>query len=86
MTSEESKNLWKLEMLSFKESEKQGNVTQELKKLYNVVDRLINADLLQYHEFCNDMAEELTKIDDGEPTEVINTVALNLIDKYERIS
>ena len=82
MTSEESKNLWKLEMLSFQESEKQGNVTPELKKLYNVVDRLINTDLLQYDEFCNDMSEELTKIDDGEPTEVINTVALNLIDKY----
>lgn len=82
MTNEESKNLWKLEMLSFKESEKQGNVIPELKKLYNTVDRLINAGLLQYYEFCNDMAEELIKTDDGEPTEVINTVALNLIDKY----
>lgn len=82
MTNEESKNLWKLEMLSFKKSEKSGNVTPELKKLYNTVDRLINTDLLQYYEFCNDMAEELRKVGDGEPTEVINTVALNLIDKY----
>lgn len=82
MTYEESKNLWKLEMLSFKESEKSGNVTPELKKLYNTVDKLINAGSLQYYEFCNDMAEELRKAGDGEPTEVINTVALNLIDKY----
>lgn len=82
MTNDESKNLWKLEMLSFKESEKSGNTTPELKKLYNTVDRLINSDLLLYDEFCNDMADELMKVDDGEPTEVINTVALNLIDKY----
>lgn len=82
MTYEESKNLWKLEMLSFKESEKSGNTTPELKQLYNTVDRLINSGLLQYYEFCNDMADELMKVGNGEPTEVINTVALNLIDKY----
>ena len=41
---------------------------------------------LKYDEFCNNMADELSKAGNGEPDEVMNTVVINLIDKYERIS
>lgn len=82
MTYEESKNLWKLEMLSFEEAKKNGNITYELNQLYHLADSLIMNNKLKYDEFCNDMADELMKIKDGEPTEVMNTVVVNLIDKY----
>lgn len=86
MTSEESKNLWQLEKLSFEEAKKNGNVTYGLNQLYHTVDNLIMNGKLKYDEFCNNMADELSKAGNGEPDEVMNTVVINLIDKYERIS
>lgn len=86
MTYDESKILWKLEKLSFEEAKKNGTVTYGLNHLYHRVDTLIMSDKLKYDEFCNDMADELSKAGNGEPDEVMNTVVVNLIDKYERIS
>lgn len=86
MTYEESKNLWKLEKLSFEEAKKNGNITYGLNHLYHIADKLIMSDKLKYDEFCNNMADELAKAGDGESEEVMNTVVTNLIDKYERIS
>ena len=86
MTYEESKNLWQLEKLSFEEAKKNGNTTYGLNHLYHITDKLIMSNKLKYDEFCNNMADELAKAGNGEPDEVMNTVVINLTDKYERIS
>lgn len=86
MTYEESKVMWQLERMSFDESTKNGNTNKNMAHLYDLVEDLIVNEKLLYSEFCNDMAEEFKKAGDGEPEEVVNTVVLNLTDKYERIS
>lgn len=86
MTYEESKVMWRLEKMSFDEAKKNGNVTYGLNQLYHIADKLIMSNKLKYDEFCNNMADELAKVGNGEPDEVMNTVVTNLIDKYEQIS
>lgn len=86
MTYEESKVMWQLEKMSFDEAKKNGNTTCGLNHLYHIADKLIMSNKLKYDEFCNNRADELAKVGNGEPEEVMNTVVTNLIDKYEQIS
>jgi len=54
MTHEESKNLWKLEKMSFQES---SEIYPEYVELIEVIDPLIESGELFYDEFTNDFAE-----------------------------
>ena len=59
MTHEESLMMWKIELDNFN---KLGtdNASKDIKKLYEVLDKVITAGTITYEDFTKDMIDELT--------------------------
>lgn len=89
MTIEESKMMWKLEVENNKPL--YGSFSNEMKRLYNKVDELINEGVITYEDFTNDVIDSITTtiVDNGknnaEPSRAdqINTMCDMLFKKYE---
>lgn len=88
MTHEESKNLWKLEKMSFQES---SEIYPEYVELIDVIEPLIESGKLLYDEFTNDFADTFmialnpSTNDDTveERKRIVSTTIKNMIDKYK---
>lgn len=88
MTHEESKNLWKLEEMSFQENSK---MYPEYSELIEVIEPLIESGELFYDEFINDFVDMFmvalnpSTNDDTieERRRIISTTIKNMIDKYK---
>lgn len=88
MTHEESKNLWKLEKMSFQEN---SEIYPEYIELIEVIEPLIESGELLYDEFTNDFADMFmvalnpSTNDDTieERKRIVNTTIKNMIDKYK---
>ena len=88
MTHEESKNLWKLEKMSFQEN---SEMYPEYSELIEVIDPLIESGELLYDEFTNDFADMFmialnpSTNDDTveERKRIISITIKNMIDKYK---
>lgn len=88
MTHEESKNLWKLEKMSFQES---SEMYPEYSELIEVIDPLIESGELLYDEFTNDFADMfMTTLNPStnddtveERKRIVSTTIKNMIDKYK---
>lgn len=88
MTHEESKNLWKLEKMSFQEN---SEIYPEYVELIEVIEPLIESGELLYDEFTNDFADmfmialNLSINDDTveERKRIVSTTIKNMIDKYK---
>ena len=89
MTIEESKMMWKLEVESNKPL--YSSFSKEMKRLYNKVDELINAGVITYEDFTNDVIDSITTtiVDNGknnaEPSRAdqVNAMCDMLFKKYE---
>lgn len=89
MTIEESKMMWKLEVENNKPL--YGSFSNEMKRLYNKVDELINEGVITYEDFTNDVIDSITTtiVDNGksnaEPSRVdqVNAMCDMLFKKYE---
>lgn len=89
MTHEESKNLWKLEKMSFQEN---SEMYPEYSKLIEVIDPLIELGELFYDEFTNDFADAFmialnpSTNDDTveERKRIVSTTIKSMIDKYKK--
>lgn len=88
MTHEESKNLWKLEKMSFQEN---SEIYPEYVELIEVIDPLIGSGELFYDEFTNDFADMFmvalnpSTNDDTveERKRIVSTTIKSMIDKYK---
>lgn len=88
MTHEESKNLWKLEKMSFQEN---SEMYPEYSELIEVIDPLIESSELFYDEFTNDFADMfMTALNPStnddtveERKRIVSTTIKNMIDKYK---
>ena len=88
MTHEESKNLWKLEKMSFQEN---SEMYPEYSELIEVIDPLIESGELLYDEFTNDFADMFMIVlnpstnDDTveERKRIVSTTIKSMIDKYK---
>lgn len=88
MTHEESKNLWKLEKMSFQEN---SEIYPEYIELIEVIDPLIESGKLLYDGFTNDFADMfMTALNPStnddtveERKRIISTTIKNMIDKYK---
>ena len=88
MTHEESKNLWKLEKMSFQEN---SEMYPEYVELIEIIDPLIESGELFYDEFTNDFADMFmialnpSTNDDTveERKRIVSTTIKNMIDKYK---
>lgn len=88
MTHEESKNLWKLEKMSFQEN---SEIYPEYVELIEVIEPLIESGELFYDEFTNDFADMFmialnpSTNDDTveERKRIVSTTIKNMIDKYK---
>lgn len=88
MTHEESKNLWKLEKMSFQEN---SEIYPEYVELIKVIEPLIESGKLLYDEFTNDFADMfMTALNPStnddtieERKRIISTTIKNMIDKYK---
>lgn len=88
MTHEESKNLWKLEKMSFQES---SEIYPEYVELIEVIEPLIESGELFYDEFTNDFADMFMvalnpSTNDNtveERKRIVSTTIKNMIDKYK---
>ena len=58
MTHEESLMMWKLEMENFNKNI--GLASKDMKKMYSILDTVINEGIVTYEDFTNDMIDELT--------------------------
>lgn len=91
MTKEEGKLLWKMEKMTIKEHE--ASLSPAMKELYDTVDELIEADLLTYKEFSDDMLDAMTTniVKNGksgkEPNrkEQVAEICENLLEKYNKL-
>lgn len=89
MTIEESKMMWKLEVENNKPL--YGSFSNEMKRLYNKVDELINEGVITYEDFTNDVIDSITTtiVDNGkssaEPSRAdqVNAMCDILFKKYE---
>lgn len=89
MTIEESKMMWKLEVENNKPL--YGSFSEEMKRLYNKVDELINEGVITYEDFTNDVIDSITTtiVDNGksnaEPSRAdqVNAMCDMLFKKYE---
>lgn len=88
MTIEESKMMWKLEVENNKPL--YGSFSNEMKRLYNKVDELINEGVITYEDFTNDVIDSITTIVDNgksntEPSRAdqVNAMCDMLFKKYE---
>lgn len=88
MTHEESKNLWKLEKMSFQEN---SEMYPEYSELIEVIDSLIESGELFYDEFTNDFADMfMTALNPStnddtveERKRIVSTTIKSMIDKYK---
>lgn len=90
MTHEESKNMWELE----KKNSRLELFTKPMKKLYDVVEKCIEDDIIRYDDFTSDMIDELTTVmvENGKKeeettldrAEQIDQICNNLTKKYEQ--
>ncbi len=88
MTHEESKNLWKLEKMSFQEN---SEIYPEYVELIEVIEPLIESGELLYDEFTNDFADMfMTTLNPStnddtveERKRIVSTTIKNMIDKYK---
>lgn len=88
MTHEESKNLWKLEKMSFQEN---SEIYPEYVELIEIIDPLIESGKLFYDEFTNDFADMFmvalnpSTNDDTveERKRIVSTTIKSMIDKYK---
>lgn len=88
MTHEESKNLWKLEKISFQEN---SEIYPEYVELIEIIDPLIDSGELFYDEFTNDFADMFmvalnpSTNDDTveERKRIVSTTIKSMIDKYK---
>lgn len=60
MTHEESLMMWKLEMENFNKNI--GLASKDMKKMYSILDTVINEGIVTYEDFTNDMIDELTTL------------------------
>ena len=89
MTIEESKMMWKLEMENNKPL--YGSFSNEMKRLYNKVDELINEGVITYEDFTNDVIDSITTtiVDNGKSNatpsraDQVNAMCNMLFNKYE---
>lgn len=90
MTHEESKTMWKLEQ----KNSRPEMFTKSMKKLYSLVDKCIEEDVIRYSDFTSDMLDELTTavVNNGkndtdvaiDRVEQINQICDKLAEKYEQ--
>ena len=89
MTIEESKMMWKLEVENNKPL--YGSFSNEMKRLYNRVDELINEGVITYEDFTNDVIDSITTtiVDNGKSNatpsraDQVNAMCNMLFKKYE---
>lgn len=89
MTIEESKMMWKLEVENNKPL--YGSFSNEMKRLYNKVDELINEGVITYEDFTNDVIDSITTtiVDNGKSNatpsraDQVNAMCNMLFKKYE---
>ena len=89
MTIEESKMMWKLEVENNKPL--YGSFSNEMKRLYNKVDELINEGVITYEDFTNDVIDSITTtiVDNGKSNATpsranqVNAMCNMLFKKYE---
>lgn len=89
MTIEESKIMWKLEVENNKPL--YGSFSNEMKRLYNKVDELINEGVITYEDFTNDVIDSITTtiVDNGKSNatpsraDQVNAMCNMLFKKYE---
>lgn len=89
MTIEESKMMWKLEVENNKPL--YGSFSNEMKRLYNKVDELINEGVITYEDFTNDVIDSITTtiVDNGKSNatpsraDQVNAMCDMLFKKYE---
>lgn len=89
MTIEESKMMWKLEMENNKPL--YGSFSNEMKRLYNKVDELINEGVITYEDFTNDVIDSITTtiVDNGKSNatpsraDQVDAMCNMLFKKYE---
>lgn len=91
MTHEESLMMWKLEKENFDKSI--GLASKDMKKMYSILDTVINEGIITYGDFTNDMIDELTTlmVEEGKSgngqkdraTEV-DVICKRLTEKYEK--
>lgn len=90
MTHEESKSMWELE----KKNSRPELFTKPMKKLYDIVEKCIEDDVIRYDDFTSDMIDELTTVivENGKKeeettldrAEQIDQICNNLTKKYEQ--
>ena len=89
MTIEESKMMWKLEIENNKPL--YASFSNEMKRLYNKVDELINEGIITYEDFTNDVIDSITTtiVDNGKNNaapsraDQVNAMCNILFKKYE---
>lgn len=89
MTIEESKMMWQLE----KENTDSTKLTDEMKQLYDIVDKLINDGKITYEDFTSDVLDAMTTniVNNGKENknpdrnEQVKAMCLDLIEKYNNI-
>lgn len=89
MTIEESKVMWQLE----KEHTDYAKLTDEMKQLYDIVDKLINDGKITYEDFTSDVLDAMTTniVNNGKENknpdrhEQVKAMCLDLIQKYNNI-
>lgn len=89
MTIEESKMMWKLEVESNRPL--YDSFSNEMKRLYNKVDELINEGVITYEDFTNDVIDSITTtiVDNGKSNatpsraDQVNAMCDMLFKKYE---
>lgn len=89
MTIEESKMMWKLEVENNKPL--YGSFSNEMKRLYNKVDELINEGVITYEDFTNDVIDSITTtiVDNGKSNatpsraDQVDAMCNMLFKKYE---
>lgn len=88
MTIEESKAMWGIE----KSNIDQVNFTKGMKKLYKVLDKVIEEGVITYEDFTNDTIDELTtlmveegkgEIDANDRAGQVDLMCERLVKKYE---
>lgn len=86
MTYEESKMMWKIE----RENMKEVYLSKSMKKLYDIVDKCINDEVITYQDFVNDIIDEMTTVivtDPDNPSkdraDQLDILAKNITKKYE---
>lgn len=90
MTHEESLMMWKIELDNFNKSGI-DKASKDIKKLYEVLDKVITTGTITYEDFTKDMIDELTTLmveagkegkEIDRATEV-DTICKRLTEKYE---